>query len=147
MISKKYSLREAFEKRLLESGEHVNLEGLYTPYKKIPQIGRYGGMSVLSLKSYFKEDALKNAEIRLKEGKTITVTVRRKSTDSDTASLIAAKLLADDVHNIKATCRPCFYDSETWEFIVVLNPDIIVRFEGKEEKPFLELPPHVAYTC
>ena len=37
MISKKYSLREAFEKRLLESDEEVNIEGLYKPLRKIVQ--------------------------------------------------------------------------------------------------------------
>ena len=149
MISKKYSLREAFEKRLLESGDEVNIAGLYKPLRKIVQKDSWGTLSVLSLYSYFGESAFQQVEITKASDGAIEVIFYRKNTTSNTANLVASRLLSDDSYGIKASCYEYSKDGyrENWRFTVVLNPDIIVRFEGEEEMPYLELPPHVAYTC
>lgn len=149
MISKKYSLREAFEKRLLESDEEVNIEGLYKPLRKIVQKDSWGTLSVLSLYSYFGETALRRAEILKASDGAIEVIFYNKNTTSNAANLVASKLLSDDLYGIKASCALYAKDGfqEKWRFIITINPDIIVRFEGEEEMPYLELPPHVAYTC
>lgn len=149
MISKKYTLREAFEKRLLESDEYVNIEGLYTPRKKIVQKDSWGTLSVLSLYSYFGENKLKQATILKGSDGAIKVILYREDTTSNTANLVASKLLSDDLYGIKVSCSQYSKNDykENWSFTICINPDIIVRFEGEEEAPFLELPPHVAYTC
>ena len=149
MISKKYSLREAFEKRLLESDEEVNIEGLYKPLRKIVQKDCWGTLSVLSLYSYLGETALRQATILKASDGAIEVGFYKKNTTSNIANLVASRLLSDDLYGIKATCYQYSKEDyrENWKFTVVLNPDIIVRFEGEEEDTFLELPPHVAYTC
>lgn len=148
MISKKYSLQEAFEKRLLESDEYVNTESLYTPRKKIVQIDSFGLLRELSLYSYFGEDTLRRAEILKASDGAIKVFFYKKNTTSSTANLVASKLLSEDIYGIKASCNLDSQEGyqEEWRFIITINPDIIVRFEGEEETPVLELPPHKAYT-
>lgn len=149
MISKKYSLREAFEKRLLESDDEVNIAGLYKPLRKIVRKDSWGTLSVLSLYSYFGESAFQQVEIQKASDGAIVVCFYKKDTTSNIANLVASRLLSDDLYGVKASCNLYSKDGfrENWRFTVVLNPDIIVRFEGIEEVPYLELPPHVAYTC
>ncbi len=147
MIRRKYTLREALEKRLLEVGEYVNIEGLYTPYKTIPVI-EYNGFSALSLESYFSKNELKMARTQEGPNGTIEAVLEREDTSSKCAKFVASKLLSDDTYNIKATGDLWYKEGyrENWRFLIVLNPDIIVRFEGVDEEPYLELPPHTAYT-
>lgn len=145
MISKKYTLQEAFDKKLLKDWDTVNIRGLYTPCKSIP-VRHYTQLVALSLESYFGERFFGEfVEISRDLENMISVRVIKSNTYKEQATLVASKLLSDETHNIKATCKH-WYDEE-WEFRVVLNPDIIVRFEGEEENAFLELPVHAAYTC
>ncbi len=147
MILEKFTLREAFEKRLLELGECVNIEGLYTPYKTIPVI-RHERIATTSLESFFRKGELKEVTIDRDSNGAIIGILTGKGATSDEAKIIASKLLSDSTYNIKATYKEIrtneFYRS--WEFSIELNPDIIVSFEGEEEIPHLQLPPNIAYT-
>jgi len=146
MINKKYSLEEACKKRLIKSGDKANIEALYKPYKTIFVENYFGEISCVSLNSYFDKDELRQAEINVDPDDTIEVAVYKEFTQEKSANLVSSKLLTDKVSGFKASCVLNRDYLAEWKFLIKLNPNIIVRFEGEEENVFLELPPRVAYT-
>ncbi len=139
MICNKYTLHEAFEKRLLKSGECVDLCGLYKPYKTM-LVSDGTKYSLLSLESYFNR--YNNVRIEKKSNNEVVAYLEIRVRDSNIANIIASKLLSTE--NTKAKINK--HDTFGYrEFLIMLNLDIIVSFKGEEEKPYLELPPHTAY--
>ena len=94
------------------------------------------------MKSYLKTDTLCGYINREANGSLyVKISDFKKETYNAQRSVIASKLLSNDEYGISA-CQ-----DELGYIKIVMGTDIIVRFEGEIEEPFLELPPHVAYTC
>lgn len=154
-MKKKYSLQEAYKKRLIEPGEEINLSLLYQPYKSI-MILEWGGITTYTLKDYFSSGMLGEFTTRLENNENVCVIeIEKRSDNQKLAELVTSKLLTDEAYGIKATCQKVtrseysgYHTLEHTHFLfrITVGPNIILRFDGEEEKPVLELPPHEAYT-
>lgn len=144
-MNKKYTLQEAFKKRLLYYGERVDLERLYTPYRSILTEGVNEIPEEHTLYSCFRDNGrfLTGFISKDKEG---NIVVKTHFSPSSAARLldgdvIVSKLLSNEAYNIRA-----IYTGSYRTFQIFLPSDILVSFEGDEEFPVLELPATQAYV-
>lgn len=149
---KKYTLKEAFDRRLLYDGDSVEVSSLYKPYKRILYKYRFSetwSFSYLSLEDFFgnefgKNQRLGKARIHFKDG---SIFVRSEWAiysilSSEQKELIAKKLLTIPEFKIEAQ-----YDLNSRNFVINLGPDTLVEFDAKDDFPILKLPMHTVYTC
>ncbi len=161
------TLREAMKKRLLLIDDDIFLERLYDINKKVIYLDN-DTYRMLSLESYFQyisensskpyfcfsnPKSKKTVSIRAKiiespkEENCITVRLSIENIlhNDELNSKIINGLLSDEALGIKAYLD---VDSDTnfITFLVMLSLNLIVKFEGDAQKPYICIPEHKAYS-
>ena len=141
MISKEYTIEEAFKIGLLEHGERVCISSLYFPtrfiLKKIEDT-----LHTVSI-NYIDAVLTKVPLFRSPNNEIFVQFNAGRYMEKEIAELISSNLLTYEPY-LRATSNLLNHKGR-YCFKIVTSPEVIVHFLGKEEFPTLKLPLQTAY--